>query len=135
MEKIWIEFLPKELDEIKEFIDPPMEVESDDIVVGDATDEMKRLYTLSCKYEEIFTRMAVEARYAKNENEQIKARKKMTEANQKRETLLEIFWICIKDYFELWGKNSVGIRKGYKIIWRSRKKIGPKALLEFLEDI
>ena len=135
MEKIWIEFLPKELDEIKEFIDPTVEIESNDIVVGDATNEMKRLYTLSRKYEEIFTRMAVEARYAKNENEQIKAIKKATEANQKRETLLEIFWICIKDYFELWGKNSVGIRKGYKIIWRSRKKIGPKALLEFLEDI
>jgi|SRR3989344_2526532 len=135
MEKIWIESLPKELDEIKEFIDPTVEIESNDIVVGDATNEMKRLYTLSRKYEEIFTRMAVEARYAKNENEQIKAIKKATEANQKRETLLEIFWICIKDYFELWGKNSVGIRKGYKIIWRSRKKIGPKALLEFLEDI
>ena len=132
----WLKILPMELANIdaKELVEPGEEVDPrSDVVVGEASDDLKRIYTLTEKLQEAGVRYSVDARFSKDNNLRSDAGKKVYELHDKLEALMRIFWITLKDDFNLWGKDSVGIRKGWKVTYR--KGGAPTTFLDILKNL
>ena len=132
----WLKILPMELANIdaKELVEPGEEVDPrSDVVVGEASDDLKRIYTLTEKLQEAGVRYSVDARFSKDNNLRSDAEKKVYELHDKLEALMRIFWITLKDDFNLWGKDSVGIRKGWKVTYR--KGGAPTTFLDILKNL
>ena len=132
----WLKILPVELANIdaNEFIEPSEEVDpKSDVVVGEASDDLKQIYTLVDKLQEAGARYAVDARFSKDNRFRSDAEKRTYELKRKVETLLDIFWITLKDDFDLWDKDSVGIRKGWKVTYG--KDGSPTTFLDFLKNL
>jgi len=132
----WLKILSIELSSIdaKEFIEPNTEVDlRSDVVVGDADDELKRVYALTEKLQEAAARYSIDARFSKDNRLRSDAEKKAYELRKKVEILMEIFWITLKDKFDLWDKNSVGIRKGWKVVY-SKENL-PRTFLDILKNL
>src|SRR3989344_3670549 len=121
----WLKILPMELSSIdaKEFIEPDEKIDQRaDVVVGEASDDLKRIYTLVNKLQEVGARYSIDARFSKDNRLRSDAGKKAYELAKKIEVLMEIFWIALKDDFDLWDKDSVGIRKGWKVTyWKGER--------------
>ena len=131
----WLKILPMELENIdaKELDEPGEEVDPrSDVVVGEASDDLKRIYTLVNKLQEAAARYSIDARFSKDNRLRSDAEKKTYELKRKIETLMEIFWITLKDDFDLWDKDSVGIRKGWKVTYR--KDGSPTTFLDILKN-
>ena len=98
-------------------IEPSNEVEKDEHVVGTADADVQKLYGLAMQWQKTSMETAVAARFIN--------RRKEAEANletaailqKKSELVLEIFWLSLKETFDLWGKPSIGIREGWKVVW------------------
>ena len=132
----WLKILPMELANIDagEFSEPDDEVDpKSDIVVGEASDDLKRIYTLSERLREAGARYSIDARFSKDNRLRSDAGKKAYELAKKIEVLKEIFWITLKDDFDLWNKDSVGIRKGWKVTYR--KDGLSTTFLDFLKNL
>jgi len=132
----WLKILPMELANIdaKELVEPGEEVDPrSDVVVGEASDDLKRIYTLTEKLQEAGVRYSVDARFSKDNNLRSDAEKKVYELHDKLEALMRIFWITLKDDFNLWGKDSVGIRKGWKVTYC--KGGHPTSFLDILKNL
>ena len=132
----WLKILPMELANIdaKELVEPGEEVDPrSDVVVGEASDDLKRIYTLTEKLQEAGVRYSVDARFSKDNNLRSDAEKKVYELHDKLEALMRIFWITLKDDFNLWGKDSVGIRKGWKVTYK--KGGAPTTFLDILKNL
>ena len=132
----WLKILPMELANIdaKELVEPGEEVDPrSDVVVGEASDDLKRIYTLTEKLQEAGVRYSVDARFSKDNNLRSDAEKKVYELQDKFETLMRIFWITLRDDFNLWGKDSVGIRKGWKVTYC--KGGHPTSFLDILKNL
>ena len=132
----WLKILPMELSSIdaKEFIEPDEKIDQRaDVVVGEASDDLKRIYTLVNKLQEVGARYAVDARFSKDNRFRLDAEKRAFELKRKVDTLLDIFWITLKDDFDLWDKDSVGIRKGWKVTYR--KDGLPNTFLDILKNL
>ena len=132
----WLKILPMELSSIdaKEFIEPDEKIDQRaDVVVGEASDDLKRIYTLVNKLQEVGARYAVDARFSKDNRFRLDAEKRAFELKRKVDTLLDIFWITLKDDFDLWDKDSVGIRKGWKVTYR--KDGLPTTFLDILKNL
>ena len=132
----WLKILPMELSNIdaKELVEPGEEVDPrSDVVVGEASDDLKRIYTLTEKLQEAGVRYSVDARFSKDNNLRSDAEKKVYELHDKLEALMRIFWITLKDDFNLWGKDSVGIRKGWKVTYC--KGGHPTSFLDILKNL
>ena len=132
----WLKILPMELENIdaKELDEPGEEVDPrSDVVVGEASDDLKRIYTLTEKLQEAGVRYSVDARFSKDNNLRSDAEKKVYELHDKLEALMRIFWITLKDDFNLWGKDSVGIRKGWKVTYC--KGGHPTSFLDILKNL
>ena len=99
-----------------EFFEPQVEVGEKDHIVGTAGEEIRRLFTLA----QLFTRKAmetaVEARFSHG-TDQEKILVKSTRLAKNAEVLMEILWISVKDSFNLWGRPSIGLRKGWQVVW------------------
>lgn len=115
----FLQLLPLELSQVKDFIDPESELESGDHVVGVMTDDQKALYTrgryLAKESMEALAALAlgggqVEEKLAKSR-----------ELRDKSQLLNHLFWITVQDHFDLWDK-SVGARKGFQIVWMEEKE-------------
>ncbi|MEK7066975.1 MAG: hypothetical protein AAB949_01210 [Patescibacteria group bacterium] len=133
----WLKMLAMELSSIdtKEYYEPEDEVDSKfDAVAGEASDEIKRIYMLAEKLREAGARYIVDARFSRDNQLRTDAQKKAYELKQKTEVLMQIIWITLKDDFDLWDKYSIGIRKGWKVVYR-REDAPPPTFLDLLGNL
>jgi hypothetical protein len=115
----WLDIIKMELEnlDLEGLLEPTTEVGAKDHVVGEADTDLKRLYGLAMQWDKTAIESLVAARYVNNREHQEHHVEKATELHKKSELLMEIFWASIKDSFDLWQKPSVGIRKGWKVVW------------------
>ena len=133
----WLKLLPLELQSIpeREYINPKAKVDpKKDHIVGDMTEDQKKLYTRWLNLEQVFEQTLLEAKYETDEDKQKKLLIKVEELHTKAEVVKEIFWISVRDEFELWGKGAIGVRKGFKVVW-SEEENEPKTLRDFLSRL
>lgn len=109
----FIKLLPLELAEIKEFQEPTADVVKGDHVVGEMSEDLKKLWTLWKQSAYRASELSLQHRYGQQNVTKAQA----TEAETKAEVLNIIFWIAIHDEFSLWDKNSTGVRRGFKVVW------------------
>jgi len=109
----WLKLLPLELQEITDFMEPPMEVEQNDNIVGVMSDDLKRLYTLWRVCTRGFEQAKLDYRFSNNNKDLVKGQ----EYKFKAEALQRIFWTCVNEEFNLWDKPETGVRKGWQVCW------------------
>lgn len=132
----WIKLLPLELHEIEEgeFCEPETGPESGkDNIVGEMSIDLKRIYTRYRTLRESADRAAIDAKYAKKEEQRKEFLIKALELHEKAEAMESIFWISVKDEFGLWGKESIGVRKGFLVVWSEAE--APKSFIDFLRGM
>ena len=128
----FIKLLPLELAEIKEFQEPTADIEDGDHVVGDMSEDLKKLWTLWKQSAYRASELKLQLRYG----QQNVTKAQTTEAETKAEVLNIIFWIAIHDEFSLWDKESTGVRKGYKVVWSDEAHPGlPPFLRRIIEGL
>lgn len=120
----WLELLSLEVGSIseEEFIEPDVKLDEEfDHPVGEADEDLRRLFTKWRQLMEAADRTAVDARYARDERARQEVATQAWELLTKAQIVGELFWICVKDSFDLWTKSSVGIRKGWIVVWSERE--------------
>ena len=133
----WLKMLVMELSsiDVKEYFEPEDKIDCKfDVVAGEASDEIKRIYTLATKLREAGARYAIDVSFSRDNQLRTDAKKKVHELKQKTEVLMQIFWITLKDDFDLWDKYSIGIRKGWKVVYRN-EDILPLSFLDLLGNL
>ena len=119
MPRAYIKELSEELGSItpEQLAEPDGEFEPDDSAIGEASDEIKRIYTLKQNTAELgIIGYSKELRL-----QECKKLDELKRLARKVEILDNLLWVSINKEFNLWGKSSVGIRKGFIIVWRDRK--------------
>jgi hypothetical protein len=117
--------------EEKDFRWTDQNISGNEHIVGEASDGLKRIWTFAEKLEEAALQSLVQARFSKSREAGEELYKKAKEFKEKEETLRRIFWICLKDEFNLWDR-PVGIRKGFKVVWYESTP-GPPGFPDFLD--
>jgi len=112
----WFKLLPLDLGEITDYLEPDNEVSPNENLVGEMDDDQKKLYTkwTSLKAEAIHCRADV---ITKRGDPLEQAKAQALELQTKTDLIKELFWISIRDGFQLWGKDAIGVRKGFIIVW------------------
>ena len=121
----WLKELLVEVDSVneKDFIELKGEVQDGETVAGVAGDWLKRLFTLLKKTIEQGLPAEKELEKVEEGSEKYnQLRAKIYQLKNKVDILENIFWYSINHQFNLWDKRSVGIRKGYKVVWYEKKK-------------
>lgn len=115
---VWLGVIPLELASITDYTEPVAEFDDRvDHAVGDMTEGQKKLYTRWMDLERSAAQHSLDAQYARD-NEKRRANFLRTEElSAKAAVLRAIFWIDIKDHFQLWDRDSIGIRKGFIVVW------------------
>jgi hypothetical protein len=108
-------------------LNPSLDVMVSDHVVGTADDELRKLYEISIQHEKSGFESFLAAQNAKTKENCEYHAKKALEFHRKTEILMEFFWASIRDTFGLWDKPSVGIRKGWKIVWEEDNDLEPES--------
>jgi hypothetical protein len=138
----WLDLLPNELDLIEEndLIDPGSPVEKGEEVIGVMTFRQKQLYTLLEKFSKELDELVVEAKYAPFEKQK-EYIIRINELSEKKKILYEIFYVSIKDHFDIWRKmpnweeegiEGIGVRQGFKVVTIKEQKGGLSDFLKFL---
>lgn len=116
----WLKLLPLEMDEIaeSEVVEPkgPLDSKKDN-VVGEASLDLKRLYTLWMRAEKEVHQLMFNLRFSENpltDLEEVKGKLKKLE--DESETLKAIFWTSLREEHNLWDCPGVGIRRGWKVV-------------------
>ena len=128
----WLELLKLEVGSIleDEFIEPDIELDEEfDHPVGEADEDLRRLFTKWRQLIEAADRTAVDARYARNEQARQEVAAQARELFTKAQIVKELFWTCVKDSFDLWTKSAVGIRKGWIVVWSEEEESSITGLL------
>lgn len=116
--------LEKELDQIQElqFILPEDHIRQDTkVILGEANRYAKKLHTLAILYRQKAEKAELDYKHARIANDEKtcqKAKKKYDEFNQKCRALTQLFWIVIRQQFNLWGVKHIGISINWEVICR-----------------
>lgn len=127
----WIKLLPMEIQEVTERMAPQNSLDPKDTVVGTLPDELINLYSLWTATAKESERVLVELRYAQAD-EALFAR--YDELVDKTRALEALFWIGVKEHFNLWGiglRDAIGIRQEYQVVRYKR----PDTLPPFLKGL
>ena len=122
----WLDKLQDTLVDIdnKAFVAPDAEVSMGDNVVGVASEEARKIYTLAMRMRrkalsltgEIMQKIAeFDERLPEKLVRDLGSR--LFQLRAEEQLLMDIFWMSLKDEFNLWKRMSVGIRKGWKVVW------------------
>lgn len=134
--KSWLENLQSDLKNFDMGTSPPLhEVEENDTVVGVASDDLRRLYSLALNLKKTALQMAVELKF-QGDTESLghtQSVARLNEVTQKADAFLAVFWVVLKDEHRLWLKDCVGIRRGWKVVWS--KNSGEPPFLQTLRSI
>lgn len=114
----FIRLLPLELQEVQEYKEPDMQVEKGDHIVGDMSDDLKKLYTLWRQFSYRASELTLQLEYGR----QNVGKAEVNEIKTKAEVLRDLFWIAVSDEFELWDRNRTGVRKGFKVVWSEEQR-------------
>lgn len=118
----WLKLLPIEIKEVTNYLLPPSSVDtSKDTVIGSLPDELIKLYSLWTATSKECDRTLVDLRYSRAD-EALFAR--YDELSDKAKALELLFWIGVKEHFNLWGVGvnaTIGIRQEYQIVKFSRE--------------
>jgi hypothetical protein len=117
----WIDNLKTALDalDMKDIIQPNNEVQEGDNVVGEADDDLKKIYGYAMMMKRTGMQIMVSIHFEsdKSSTGYQQSIERMLEYKGKHEALMSIFWVALKDKYNLWSKDSVGVRKGWKVVW------------------
>lgn len=95
------------------------DIEPSDHDVGEVSVELRKYFALSRQFAHNAARMFLEAQLAQNQQTLEETVSRYTELEAKAKLLREIFWISLKDEHRLWNKESIGIRRGWRVVWNS----------------
>lgn len=115
----FIELLPLELREITDYREPPYELEKSDHEVGVMTEDLKKLFTLWNNTMHSTITLKAELQFGNVANEK-ESSMKLDELVMRVDVLQRIFWFCVRAEYELWDKDSVGVRRGFVVVWGDR---------------
>ncbi len=119
---VWLKVLPVELASIADYIEPSREIDNQsDHEVGTMTDEQKKLYTRWIDLERSAAQYSLNAQYERDNEKRRTAFLRREELSAKSEVLQAIFWIDVKDHFQLWNRSSIGVRRGFIVVWSERE--------------
>ena len=109
-------------DQLKNFnlddlAEPETEVNSKDHVVGEMDADLKRLFGLTRQWRDAATEVLGKTGCLFHQEHLEHQIEKAQELYEKSELLSDIFWASIKESFGLWHKPSIGLRKGWKVVW------------------
>jgi len=118
----WLRLLPLELDEVKEeeLVEPRSPMDSaKDSEVGEASMDLKKLYTLWMRAEKEMHQIMFKLRFEVDDPlvGLEEAKSILRKLSDESDALKAIFWVSVKEEHNLWDKPSIGIRKGWKIVW------------------
>lgn len=101
---------------VKGVVEPGFEVGPSDHIVGEVSDDLKKVLRLiRNEYEEALNLSEqAQTTLIEEQSQILLARAAM--AQRKSEFLTELFHLSLQEEFGLWGK-LVGIRKGWKVVW------------------
>lgn len=118
-----------------QFCSPDRELGKDDHVVGEASEGLKRLFTVAQSYVDLKVQKLGDALKAiKNREESAKLRDEANDIGAEARLLTKIFWQSVRDeYPELADKPEIGIRKDWKIVWTDRSS--EEELLNIFEQL
>ena len=107
------------LNGLEKMIEPPADMKPDDRKVGILEDEdVKKLYSLAMQCDRQAEELVIQIRYSgADERSSMQMLAKIKELKTKAELIREIFWASIKDSFGLWDKDSIGVRRGWVVVW------------------
>ena len=102
----------------EEPIEPPNKIEKSDNFVGVVADEdVRKLFSLAMQMSKKALENADAAYHADSKELRDQYFEKFEKNKTKSELFLEFFWIAIKERFNLWNKQKIGIRSGWKVVW------------------
>jgi len=101
-----------------DFYEPDAELEPDDQVVGELSEDSLRLYTMWRQTEKSCAEKLIVVKYGRLSDDQCsQLRAQAVELQEKTRILSSIFWLEVKEEHELWDKSNIGVRKGRKVVW------------------
>ncbi len=127
----FIKLLPLEMADIKTYSEPHQKITPNDNIVGDMSDDLKKLLTITILSGRKFAEMQVERKFGNLENDE-NWEGKFREAQEKTELLTKIFWVAVRDEFSMWDKGSIGVRKGFKVVWLDESS---GSFMDFLNNL
>src|SRR3989344_4963099 len=128
-----------ELDNIGpgQLFEPSGEIGPNDNIAGLASVEIKKICTLRANTAKAGRELVKRMILSNNFEEAAKLREEITRIEQKCDLLDSLLWLTVRDEFKLWGKRSVGIKKGFVAVWTDevgKKKEEQKEKNKVLED-
>lgn len=95
---------------------PQSEASGEDEFIGEIpAGWLRKVYALALYYNREFDRISADWKYDRKNQEFASG---ASEAKDKHDVLIEIFWACAKDHFRLWGcGRCLGIRDGWKLVY------------------
>jgi len=116
----WLETVKVEMEKVSadEIIGTDDEVKKDDTVVGVVSEDLQKLFTLAKQYQKIAAEKQVAMKFAEDDKEKEEHEAQYWSANNKAGLFRDIFWVELRDQFQLWTKDSVAFRKGWKVVWK-----------------
>ncbi len=110
--------IPLEMNSLDKLIEPEIKFDKKrDHEVGIMSDDLKKLFTLWRIALRAVAERNIEAKFSESEEKRQLAVIQACELQSKALLLGDLFWIAVKDEFDLWAKPSVGVRQGYRIVW------------------
>lgn len=116
----WLETLNKEIEGVcvETIKESDSEIEEGETVAGDVSIDHQKLFTLTRKYHRLADKKLIAMKFAQNKEAGQEHEAELLMAKARAEILMQIFWASLKDEFQLWDKESVGFRKGWKVTWK-----------------
>jgi len=123
---MWLESILQELKGVSEaqegFAEPHTDTGPKDHVVGVADSDLRKIFFLVKQYKKRTLELVAElmvCRSSEVENKTKEAKRYNTQGN----VLMDVFWVSCRAAFpELWDKPSIGIRKGWKVVWSDHEE-------------
>lgn len=112
----WIKLLPLEIQEVTELLSPQHSVDTTDTVIGSLPEELIQLFSLWTATAKESDRALIDLRYSPGDDALLA---RYDELSDKSKALQALFWIGVKEHFNLWGmagKKALGIRQNYQIV-------------------
>ncbi len=119
----FLKLIPLEMSAIDKFIEPEIELdEQQDHVVGIMTEDLKRLFTVWRNAQKSLAERIWTFKFGDTKEIREQAKQEEPERRMKANVLQEIFFIAVSDDFGLWDKGRVGVRQGFRVIWREEEE-------------
>ena len=117
----WVDMVKMEAENLpaEDMIEPQRELENCEHVVGELDhQELKKYFTLAMRW----NREAADCVKGAAEISDAQAREEeltiAAELHKKSQMIFDISWTSLKDEYRLWDKDSIGIRRGWRVIYK-----------------